>query len=348
MPMAEMGQGIYTAMAMLLAEELEVGLDQVRLEHAPPDDALYANSILHIQTTGLSSSIRVFWTPLRQAGAVGRTLLIEAAAKQWGVDPRTCRAQRGVVLHSVSGRRLGYGQFADAAAALPVPPRESVTLKQPKDFTLIGTAAKRLDSPDKVNGRAGFGIDARVPGMKIAAVAISPVFGGRVKSLDGASALAVRGVHQVVRTDEAVAVVADHMWAAKKGLKAAAIQWDDGPNATVDSATIIRQLEQASKQPGVVARDDGDASRPPSAGRRFIAARKVGSGHAPGLPRLEVAGEPNTLRGRVVSRTAPEFGSSREGGLWHMSPVFGPKDGAHSNGAYWRVAFPPLGAAKTP
>src|SRR3989449_1889552 len=162
MPMVEMGQGIYTAMAILLAEELEVGLDQVRLEHAPPNDALYANSILHIQTTGQSTSIRAFWTPLRQAGAVGRMLLIEAAAKQWGVDPGTCRAQHGAGLHSASSRRLGYGELADAAATLPVPARDSVPLKQLKDFTLIGTPAKRLDTPDKVDGRAEFGIDTRL------------------------------------------------------------------------------------------------------------------------------------------------------------------------------------------
>jgi len=261
MPMVEMGQGIYTAMAMLLAEELEVGLDQVRLEHAPPNDALYANSILHIQTTGLSASIRAFWTPLRQAGAVGRSVLIEAAARQWGVDPGTCTAQHGAVLHSASSRRLGYGELADAAAALPVPARDSVTLKQPKDFTLIGTPAKRLDTPHKVDGRAEFGIDTKLPGMKIAAIAISPVFGGKPKSVNEAAARAVNGVRQVVRIDEAVAVVGDHMWAAKKGLKAAAIQWDEGPNATLDSAGVIRQLEEASKQPGVAARNEGDAAK---------------------------------------------------------------------------------------
>src|SRR5438445_7261574 len=171
MPMVEMGQGIYTAMAMLLAEELEVGLDQVRLEHAPPNDALYANSILHIQTTGLSASVRAFWTPLRQAGAVARTLLIETAAKRWGVVPNSCRAQRGSVSHPASARRLAYGELVDAAAALPVPAADSVTLKQPKDFTLIGTPAQRLDAPEKVDGRAEFGIDIRLPGMKIAAVA---------------------------------------------------------------------------------------------------------------------------------------------------------------------------------
>jgi isoquinoline 1-oxidoreductase beta subunit len=261
MPMVEMGQGIYTAMAMLLAEELEVGLDQVRLEHAPPNDALYANSLLHIQTTGLSASIRAFWTPLRQAGAVGRTLLISAAATQWGVDPATCRAQHGAVLHSASSRRLGYGELADAAARLPVPARESVTLKEPKDFILIGTPAKRLDTPQKVDGRAEFGIDTRLPEMKIAAIAISPVFGGKPKSVNEAAARAVKGVRQVVRTDEAVAVVADHMWAAKKGLKDAAIQWDDGPNAKLDDASIVRQLEEASRQPGAVAHNEGDAAK---------------------------------------------------------------------------------------
>ena len=260
MPMVEMGQGIYTAMAMLLAEELEVGLDRVRLEHAPPNDALYANSILHIQTTGLSASVRAFWTPLRQAGAVGRTLLIEAAARQWGVDPGTCRAQDGAVVHLASSRRRDYGELADAAAALPVPARDSVTLKQPKDFTLIGTPARRLDASDKVDGRAEFGIDTRLPGMKIAAIAISPVFGGKPKSVDESAARAVKGVRQVVLIDEAVAVVADHMWAAKKGLTAAAIQWDEGANAAVDSAGIIRQLEEASQQPGVVARSEGDAA----------------------------------------------------------------------------------------
>jgi isoquinoline 1-oxidoreductase subunit beta len=261
MPMVEMGQGVYTAQAMLLAEELEVGLDQVRLEHAPPNDALYANSLLHVQTTGLSASIRAFWTPLRQAGAVGRTLLVAAAAKRWGVDPTTCRAQHGVVSDATGSRHLGYGELADAAAALPVPAPDSVALKDPKDFRLIGTPAKRLDTPHKVDGRAEFGIDTKLPGMRIAAIAISPVFGGKPKAVDEAAARAVKGVRQVVRIDDAVAVVADHMGAAKKGLAAAAIQWDDGPNGAVSSADIIRQLEEASKQPGVAARNTGDTEK---------------------------------------------------------------------------------------
>jgi isoquinoline 1-oxidoreductase beta subunit len=261
MPMVEMGQGTYTALPMLLAEELEVGLDQVRLEHAPPNDALYANSLLHIQTTGQSASVRAFWTPLRQAGAVGRTLLIAAAAKRWAADPRTCRALHGVVSDSTGTRHLRYGELVEAAAALPTPAPDSIVLKDPKNFTLIGTPAKRLDAPDKVNGRAQFGIDAKLPGMKVAAIAISPVFGGKPKAVNEAAARAVKGVQQVVRIDEAVAIVADHMWAAKKGLQAAAIEWDDGPNAMVSNADVIRQLDEGSKRPGAVARHDGDAEK---------------------------------------------------------------------------------------
>ena len=261
MPMVEMGQGIYTSFPMLLAEELEVGLDQVRLEHAPPNDALYANAILHVQRTGYSSSVRAFWTPLRQAGALARTLLIAAAAKRWGVDPASCQAQRGVVTDAAGTRSLGYGEVADEAAMLPVPAPDSVPLKDSKDFTLIGTPAKRLDTPDKVVGRAEYGIDTKLPGMGIAAVAISPVFGGTVKSVDEAAVRAVKGVRQLVRIDNAVAVVADHMGAAKKGLEAAAILWDDGPNATVSNADIVRQLEEGSKQPGAVARNRGDVEQ---------------------------------------------------------------------------------------
>ncbi|MGO4127634.1 molybdopterin cofactor-binding domain-containing protein [Inquilinus sp. YAF38] len=258
-PSAEMGQGIYTAEAMLLAEELEVGLDQVRLEHSPPSDALYANPLIGAQLTGGSTSVRGFWTPLRQAGATARILLVAAAAKQWGVDPAGLKAQLGKV--SDGKRSLGYGELADLAATLPAPDPKSVTLKDPKDFTIIGKPAKRLDTPDKVNGKAEFGIDVKLPGMKVAAIAISPVSGGKPKSVDEAAAMAVKGVRQVVKTDESVAVVADHMGAAKKGLEAAAIQWDDGPNAGVNSADLIRQLEEESKKPGAVARNEGDAEK---------------------------------------------------------------------------------------
>jgi len=261
MPMIEMGQGVYTSLSMLLAEELEVRLDQIQVQHAPPNHALYANSIIGIQNTGGSASVRAFWTPLRQAGAVGRNLLITAAAKRWNVDPATCRAKDGVVFDASGAKHLSYGALANAAAKLPVPPTANVKLKNPQDFTLIGTRAKRVDSAIKVDGRALYGIDARLPGMKVAAVAISPVLGGKAKTVDEKAALAVKGVRQVVNIGEAVAVVADHTGAAKKGLEAAAITWDDGPNAKVSSADIVKQLREESQKPGTVARNEGDASK---------------------------------------------------------------------------------------
>ena len=183
MSQVEMGQGTYTSMPMLLAEELDVSLDQVTLEAAPPARP-YFNPALGFQGTGGSTSVRVMWMPLRHAGAVARTMLVAAAAKEWGVDAATCRAERGTVFHDASGRKLSYGELADRAATLPVP--DNVALKDPKDWKLIGTSAKRLDSPGKVNGSAKFGIDTVLPGMRFAAVAASPVFGGTVASVDDA------------------------------------------------------------------------------------------------------------------------------------------------------------------
>jgi len=258
MNQVEMGQGTYTSMPMLLAEELEVGLEQVQLEHAPPDDKLYANPFLGDQETGASSSVRAFYEPLRRAGATARAMLVAAAAQSWHVDPASCRATKGVVLHGPTGRKLSYGALASKAALLPVPTQ--VPLKDPKDWTLIGTPAKRLDARDKVNGKAQYGIDVRLPGMKIATVAASPVLGGKVAGFDEDKALAIPGVRQVVRLDDVVAVVADHMWAAKQGLAALAVRWDDGPNATVSTADVVRGLDEASQQPGVVARSQGDAA----------------------------------------------------------------------------------------
>jgi isoquinoline 1-oxidoreductase subunit beta len=253
----EMGQGMYTAMPMLLAEELEVGLDQVQLDHAPPDDKLYANPLVGFQMTGASTSVKELYVPMRQAGAAARSMLVAAAAQIWNVDASSCGAHRGVVTHTPTGRTLAYGALVDRAATLPVPTQ--VTLKDAKDFTLIGTPAKRLDTPAKVNGTAQFSIDVRLPGMKIATVAASPVLGGKLADLDDSKATAIAGVRQIVRLDEVVAVVADHMWAAKQGLAALVIRWDDGPNATVSTADVVRELEVASQQPGVVARKSGDA-----------------------------------------------------------------------------------------
>src|SRR5438477_1812241 len=256
MPYVEMAQGTYTSNPMLIAEELEVDLKQVRLEHAPPNEKLYANPLLGVQATGNSNAIRGAWQPLRQAGATARTMLVSAAAKRWNVDPASCRARSGEVIHAPTGRKFKYGDLATDAARIPVP--ESVVLKQPKDFKLIGTPAKRLDTASKVNGTAVYGIDARPPGVKIATLAQSPVFGGRVKSVDDAKAKAVKGVRQIVRLDDAVAVVADHMGAAKKGLAAVVIEWDDGPHAQLDSQKIVDELEKATLNPGAVAQNVGN------------------------------------------------------------------------------------------
>ena len=261
MPYVEMGQGTYTAIPMLLAEELEVDLEQVRLEHAPPDPKRYGNPLIAgEQITGGSTAMRAAWQPLREAGATARTMLVAAAARRWQVEPASCRAARGEVLHAPTGRRARYGDLAAEAAGLPVP--QAVTLKRPEQFRLIGTPARRLDAAAKVDGTARFGIDARPRGVKIATLAQSPVFGGRVKRVDDAAARQVKGVRQIVRLDDAVAVVADHMGAARKGLAALVVDWDDGPHAGLDTAAIVAELEQALAAPGPVAQNigDGDAA----------------------------------------------------------------------------------------
>jgi len=259
MPYVEMGQGTYTSIPMLIAEELEVELKQVRLEHAPPNETLYANPLIGVQATGNSNAIRGAWQPLRQAGATARAMLVSAAAKRWNVDPPSCRAQTGEVLHPPTGRTIKYGELAADAALMPVP--GNVALKRPQDFKLIGTPVKRLDTPAKINGSAVYGIDVRLPGMKFATLAQSPVFGGRVKSVDDAAAKAVNGVRQVVRLDDAVAVVADHMGAAKKGLAALVIEWDGGPHAKLDTDAVARELESATLGSGAVAQNVGDVAR---------------------------------------------------------------------------------------
>ena len=259
MPYVEMGQGTYTSIPMLIAEELEVNLQQVRLEHAPPNEKLYANPMLGVQATGNSNAMRGAWKPLREAGATARTMLVTAAAKRWAVDAQSCRAQDGAVIHAPTGRRLTHGELAADAAKMPVP--QNVTLKSPQDFKLIGTPVRRLDAPAKVNGTAVYGIDVRPPGVKIATLAQSPVFGGRVKSVDDAAAKAVKGVRQIVRLDDAVAVVADHMGAAKKGLAALKIEWDEGPHAALSTEAIARELDQATQRSGAVAQNIGDADK---------------------------------------------------------------------------------------
>ena len=271
MPYVEMGQGTYTSIPMLIAEELEIDLRR-RCSWSTPRPTRSSMPILcwGVQATGNSNAIRAAWQPLRQAGAIARTMLVAAAAKRWNVDPATCRAQRGEVLHLPDGKTPDYGELAADAARMPVP--DKVALKEPKDFQLIGTPAKRLDLPAKVNGTAVFGIDARPPGVKIATLAQSPVFGGRVKSVDDAAAKAVKGVRQIVRLDDAVAVVADHMGAAKKGLAALKIEWDDGPHAGLTTADVARELEQATLKPGAVAQNVGDVDKAMAGAARKVEA----------------------------------------------------------------------------
>ena len=258
MPDTECGQGIWTAAATLLAEELEVGLDQVKLMPAPPNLAYYTNADLGEQATGGSTSVVSDWQKLREAGARARIMLIQAAAQKWQVDPATCHAASGVVHHDASGRSAPYGALAEAAnALLPVP--DKVALKEPADWTLIGKTQKRLDTPGKVNGTTIYGIDVQIPGMKIGTVAASPVIGGSLLRIDEDAARRVPGVRDVVKTKNAVAVIGDHFWAAKQGLAAANPQWDDGPNATVNSHAIWQELADATQQSGVVAQNENDA-----------------------------------------------------------------------------------------
>ena len=264
MPKVEMGQGTYTSLPMLIAEELEVDPAAVAVEAAPPDPAVYGfpvdpaepQGITRDQSTGGSLSIVQCWMPLRQAGATARLMLLQAAAKHWQVSVDSCHAQLGEVIHAASGRRLRYAALSSAAAALPVPPPPP--LKEPKDFHLIGHGMPRRDTPSKVNGSAVFGIDARPPHAKVAVIALSPVEGGSIaEPLASEAALAVRGVTQVVNEGDALAVVADNTWAAMQGMKALKPRWNGGANATVQQANIVAALEAAAHQGGVVALSKG-------------------------------------------------------------------------------------------
>jgi isoquinoline 1-oxidoreductase subunit beta len=269
MPQVEMGQGVYTAVAMILAEELDADFAKVTLEHAPPNDKLYGNPTFGIQVTGNSNSIRAFWEPLRNAGASARAMLVQAAAQQWQVEPASCTTSNGEVTHKESGRKPSYGALATAAGD-QTPPKD-VALKDPKDFALIGKPLKRLDTPDKVNGKAVYGIDAMLANMKFATLAACPVFGGKVGKVDDSAARKIPGVQKIVVLDDMVAVVGDHMWAAKKGLDALVIDWDEGPNARLSSNDIWRDLRAASEKDGVVAKSEGDIAKGLATGDRLEA-----------------------------------------------------------------------------
>lgn len=245
-----LGQGVRTALPMILADELEADWSKIRLEQADAD-LKYGG-----QTTGGSASIRTSWGPLRQAGATGRAMMIAAAADTWGVEPASCRAHNGVVIHTPTGRTLGYGELAEKAATLPVP--EDPPLKDPKAFRFIGTSMPRLDNPAKVGGKVVFGLDMKLPGMLYACVARCPVFGGKVKSFDAAAARAVDGVRHVVEVESGVAVVAESTWAAMRGRDALQCAFDPGAGADLTSAGISRLFDQHQGDAGVTTREDGD------------------------------------------------------------------------------------------
>jgi isoquinoline 1-oxidoreductase beta subunit len=254
---SEMGQSILTGLAMIAADELDCDWKKVRTEFAPAGK-VYFNPRFGAQGTGGSSGTPTSWDPLRKASATARTLLLEAAAQKWGVASSECSAENSTILHAATKRRLTYGSLAEAAAKLPVP--QNLALKTPDQYRLIGKPTKRLDTPQKVNGSAQYGIDVRLPGMLYAVVARCPVFAGKVASFDAVKAKAIPGVKDVIQISSGVAVIADNTWTAMQGRRALDVQWDEGPNAKLTSAAISKQLADAAAQPGPVARKEGDVN----------------------------------------------------------------------------------------
>ena len=268
---SEMGQGVYTALPTLLAEELELNPSRVRIAAAPVGPA-YVNAQNGGQITGTSNSVPEAWEKLRKAGAQARTMLIAAAAQRWHVDPSACRAIDGRIV-SAQGRSASYGQLADAAARMPVP--KEVPLKDAAHFRLIGKPLPRLDTPSKVDGSAQFGLDVRLPGMLYAVIALSPTLGGKVASLDTAAALAMPGVRRVLPTPSGVVVVADHFWQARKARDALRIDWLAGPNADLDTAAIRSLLEHAAASPGASALRSDDVAAALKGGNASQALQKA-------------------------------------------------------------------------
>jgi isoquinoline 1-oxidoreductase beta subunit len=250
---AEMGQGTVTSLSMLLAEELECDWKKIRTEF-PGVSREYGA----FQGVVGSASIRSSWDSLRKAGASARHMLVSAAAQKWGVDASACRAQNSTVINTATGDKASFGSLAELASKIPVP--SAVTLKDPKDFQLIGKPVKRRDTPIKVDGRAIFGIDVRVPGMLYTVIERSPVFGGKVANFDASKAKKVPGVKDVLQISNGVAVLADNTWSAMEGRRALSIQWDEGPLGSLTSAGITQQFTERTQHPGAVAQKIGDAA----------------------------------------------------------------------------------------
>jgi len=252
---SEMGQGIYTSLPMLLNEELEADWARVRVESSPVD-AVYNHTVFGIMMTGGSTTTNSEYDRFRKMGAMARIMLIAAAAQSWNVDPQTCRAEKGYVIHTPTGRRASYGSLAEAASKI-APPKD-IPLKDAKDFTLVGKPMHRLDTPSKTNGTAQFGLDVYIPGMLTAVVARAPVFGGKVVSFNAEKAKAIPGVVNVVQVPSGVAVIAKGFWPAKLGREKLEISWDDGPGAALSTVEMREKYSVMSKTPGAVARKVGD------------------------------------------------------------------------------------------
>jgi len=252
---SEMGQGVYTSLPMLIAEELEADWSRISVVSAPVA-AVYNHTAFGMQMTGGSSSIPSSWEQMRRVGASARIMLIRAAARQWGVPESECRAENSQVIHAGSGKRSSYGALAEAAAKLPLP--DQVALKSPKDFKIIGKPMKRLDTPAKINGTAQFGLDVYLPGMLTVLIARSPVFGGKVKRFDATEARKVSGVQGVYQVPTGIAVAASGFWPAKTARDLLAIDWDEGPGAALSTPKMFAEFLELAKTPGAVARKDGD------------------------------------------------------------------------------------------
>lgn len=252
---SEMGQGVRTALPMILAEELEADWTRITVEQAGSDPALYGD-----QQTGSSTSVKISWDPLRKAGAAAREMLMTAAAQEWGVPRSGCRAENSAVVHDESHRRLSYGQLAARAARLPIP--VAPPLKDAKDYKLVGKRMPRLDTLSKCDGTAVFGLDFRVPEMKFALLARCPVMGGTVRSFDDTEAKKTAGVSYVGKVGgDAVAVVADSVWGAMEGRRLLNIEWDEGPNASLDSAAVYELLHQSVEGKAAVLYSTGDVAK---------------------------------------------------------------------------------------
>jgi CO/xanthine dehydrogenase Mo-binding subunit len=251
---SEMGQGVRTALPMILAEELEADWKQIEIEQAG------ASTFFGDQTTGGSASIRTTWDPMRKAGAIAREMLISAAALTWGVPRSSCTAESGHIKHAASNRSLSYGELAGKAATLPIP--ADVSLKQSKDYKIVGQRLRRLDSPSKVTGGAVFGIDLRIPSMKYAVLSRCPVIGGKVSSFDDKDSKKIPGVSYVGKiSDSAVAIVADSVWGAMEGRRVLTVNWDEGPNKDLNTATVAALLKQAASKKGANLYSAGDPAK---------------------------------------------------------------------------------------